>query len=271
MALAAGMCVSGLAGDSFATREAVGQVGTNRWYTPANQILTPAGMQVELPGQRPQAIALSPDGKLLVTSGKTHELVVLDPVTGKIRQTVALPSDQANSPAPGNDPAHLLRPDKEGQLSFTGLVFSPDGSRIYLSNVRGSIKVFGVLADGRVHGLHSLPLPPSDAPLRKAEIPAGLALSADGKKLYVAANLSNKLLELDANDGKVLRSWEVGVAPYDVVLAGKKVYVSNWGGRRPDAQSVTGPAGKARVRFLAAGEKTLSLSHVHLEVITRTA
>ena len=31
--------------------------------------------------------------------------------------------------------------------------------------------------------------------------------------------------------------------------AGKKIYVSNWGGRRPDADSVTGPAGQGtRVR-----------------------
>jgi YVTN family beta-propeller protein len=47
----------------------------------------------------------------------------------------------------------------------------------------------------------------------------------------------------------VLRQWDIGVEPYDVVLAGSKVYVSNWGGRRPDGQSVTGPAGRGtRVR-----------------------
>jgi len=34
--------------------------------------------------------------------------------------------------------------------------------------------------------------------------------------------------------------------PYDVVLAGHKAYVSNWGGRQPSANDVTGPAGKAR-------------------------
>ena len=31
-------------------------------------------------------------------------------------------------------------------------------------------------------------------------------------------------------------------------LAGKKIYVSNWGGRRPDADSVTGPAAGDKVR-----------------------
>src|ERR1035438_3847957 len=63
----------------FSTKEHVGQTGANRYSTPANQILTPAGIQVELPGMRPQAIALSPDGRLLVTAGKTHDLVVIDP------------------------------------------------------------------------------------------------------------------------------------------------------------------------------------------------
>ncbi|MFN5707814.1 MAG: hypothetical protein ACK48X_07145, partial [Planctomycetota bacterium] len=39
--------------------------------TPVNQVLTPWGRQLDLPGMRPQAIALSPDGKIAVTSGKT--------------------------------------------------------------------------------------------------------------------------------------------------------------------------------------------------------
>ena len=75
------------------TQDAVGQIGPNSYYTPANQVLTPAGLQVELPGMRPQALALSPDGRLLVTAGKTHDLVVLDPRSGKVLQRVALPSE----------------------------------------------------------------------------------------------------------------------------------------------------------------------------------
>ena len=113
--------------DPFATREPVGRLGANRLYTPTNQVLTPAGQQVELPGMRPQALALSPNGRLLVTAGKTHELVVLDPVTGAIRQRVPLPSDKAVESTDQTVSTHILEPDKEGQLSFTGLAFSPDG------------------------------------------------------------------------------------------------------------------------------------------------
>ena len=210
--------------------------------TPVNQLVTPAGTVVELPGLRPQALALSPDGKLLVTAGLTHELVVLDPATGKILQHVSLPADQIPPREP--DAPEVLSPAQKSQLSFTGLVFSPDGLRIYMANVNGDLKVFGVQADHTVVPLFSIPLPPANAPSRAAEIPAGIAVWPDGKKIYVAFNLSNRLAELDGDTGRVLRSWDVGVAPYDVVLAGRKVYVSNWGGRRPDAGSLTGPAGR---------------------------
>ena len=228
------------------TTETVGRFAEDHIVTPVNQVLTPLGVQVQLPRLRPQAIALSPDGKLLVTSGKTAELIVLSPTTHQIVQRVSLPGEvqQTNEPTS----THILKPDKEGQLSFTGLIFSRDGKRIYLANVNGSIKVFAVNA-GQVSALKSIPLPPADAPQRKEEIPSGLALSRDGKRLYVALNMSNRLAELDAETGKVLRLWDVGVAPYDVVLARNKAYVSNWGGRRPDTNSLTGPAGKGtRVR-----------------------
>ena len=234
------------ADEFFTTTAAVGR-NDNTLITPVNQLVTPAGRQINLPGMRPQALALSPDGRLLVTAGLTHDLVVLDPVSGKILQRVELPSGKALDPRPVA--TAILDADEKAQLSYTGLQFSPDGSRIYLANVNGDLKVFRVGPDHQVAPFCSMALPPADAPGRVNEIPAGIAVSRDGKKIYVAGNLSNRLIELDAATGKVLRTWDVGVAPFDVVLAGHKIYVSNWGGRRPDAGSVTGPIGEgARVR-----------------------
>jgi len=224
--------------------ETVGVKGVNRTVVPVNQVVTPAGVQVPLPGLRPQAIALSPDGKLLAVSGKTHELVILDPAAGEVRQRVTLPAEAQAAPRPEAPPADILEPDEKGQLSFTGLVFSPDGGRIYLSNVNGSVKVFAVGADGTVAPSHTIPLPPAGAPRREEEIPAGLALTADGRRLYICGNLSNRLLEVDTMSGEVLRTFDVGVAPFAVVLAGGKAYVSNWGGRRPGPGDLVGPAGR---------------------------
>jgi len=228
-------------------QETVGRRGTNRTVLPVNQEVTPAGRQLDLPGVRPQVLVLSRDAASLYVAGKSSELIVLDSITGNVRQRVALPSEEVREPNPKVVSPNILEPDKKGQVSFTGLVASPDGRKLYLSNVNGSIKVFAVSADGAVSPSHSLPLPPGGAPRRSEEIPAGLAISPDGKRLYVCGNLSNRLLELDADSGAVLRTFDVGVAPYDVLVLGQKVFVSNWGGRRPEASDLTGPAGRGTV------------------------
>ena len=249
--------------------EMVGRRGENRTVLPVNQEVTPLGRQTDLAGLRPQAMALSPDGRRLVVSGKTSELIVLDPANGAILERVQLPSERQNEPLPPTASPNILQPDTKGQLSFTGLIFSPDGRRIFLSNVNGSVKVFTVDAEGSVAASHSLPLPAANAPRRSEEIPSGLAISPDGVRLYVCGNLSNTLLELDAATGKVLRTFAVGVAPYDVVLFEDKAYVSNWGGRRPGAGDLVGPAGRGTevrvdpVRHIASEG---SVSVVHLGV-----
>ncbi|MFM8264167.1 MAG: alkaline phosphatase family protein [Pirellula sp.] len=224
--------------------------------TPVNQRLTPVGKWLELPGMRPQVLALSPDGKIAVTSGKTSKLVVIDPETATVLQQVDLPSEESTS---GTDQAaaNNLKPDTKAIASFTGLVFSPDGRSIYLSNVQGSIKVFSVDASSKVSPSHVIRIPDANAPQRKQEIPSGLAISPDGKRLFVCGNLSNRLLEIDIETSKVTRTFDVGVAPYDVKLAGNKAIVSNWGGRRPGNDDLVGPAGKGTkvrvdpVRFIA--------------------
>ena len=227
----------------FGATDAIVGVEKDGLETPVNQMVTPAGKFVELPGVRPNALALSPDGHLLVTTGLTNALLMVDPEGGAILQTVKFPASTKTAVVNAVSPV-ILGADKKAKLSYTGLVFSPDGSRIYLANVNGDIKVFGVGADHQVSALYSLPLPPANVPGRVNDIPAGIAVSPDGTKIYVALNVANRLAEMDANTGEILRCWNVGVAPYAVAVVGNKVYVSNWGGRRPEADSVIGPIGE---------------------------
>jgi YVTN family beta-propeller protein len=233
-------------GSFAATTATVGRLPNNEFVTPVNQRLSPAGKLVELAGLRPQAVAISPDNRIVVTSGKNHAVIVLDAASGKILQTVPLPEDIMDSRSPKEVSEQILDADSRGQLSFTGLTFSPDGSRLYMANVNGDIKVFAV-ENGQVKGLYAFALPEAHAPERDAEIPAGIAVSPDGKRLYVALNLSNRLIEMDAATGRKLRLFDVGVEPYDVVLAKDKVYVSNWGGRRPGSGDLTDSAGGGMV------------------------
>jgi len=248
-ALLALISASGRAADEgLDITAAVGRSDGDTTVLPVNQIVTPVGLQVELPGLRPQVLALSPDGRMLATSGKTNEIVLLDPTSGEVLGRVQPPADDALRPAGDDDSDRNLKPDGQAIQSYTGLVFAPDGRRLYMSNVHGSVKVFAV-RDATVVPSYSIQLPPANAPERAREIPSGLAVSADGSRLYVCGNLSNRLFELDAATGDVLRTFDVGVAPYDVILVGDRAFVSNWGGRRPGPDDLTGPAGKGtRVR-----------------------
>ncbi len=225
------------------TTDRVGRWRDDLISTPVNQVLTPYGRQVELAGLRPQALALSPNGRRLLVSGKTSELLVIDVDQAKVVQRVGLPSENQQQPPDVVSP-NILNPDRKGQVSYTGLKFSHDGKRVYLSNVDGSIKVFAAADDGAIQPSHVIGLPDAKASRRKKEIPSGLAPSDDDTRLYVCGNLSNTLLELNTADGALLRAWAVGVAPYDVVLANGKAFVSNWGGRRPAPGDLTGPAGR---------------------------
>lgn len=227
--------------------QTVGRVAANLYQTPNGQLLSPAGLQVELPGMRPQTLALSPDGRLLATAGKNHTLVLIDPADGRILQNLQL------SIKKGEDESKTTT----AQLSFKGLIFSPDGKRIYLSNTGGDIWVIPVESAHHIGKPTVFEVPKANVPNQKQELPTGLAISSDGKRLYVAGNLGNRLHELDTKSGKVLRTWDTGSAPFDVVLAAGKAYVSNLGGRRVGTNDLSAPAGKGTMvrvdpeRFIA--------------------
>jgi YVTN family beta-propeller protein len=236
-----------LAPGSLVPPQYVGRVAANLYQTPNGQMLTPTSRQIELPGMRPQALALSPEGNLLATAGKNHTLVLIDPAEGRILQTVQLSTDKTQSRSE----------TVTAQISFTGLIFSPDSRWIYLSNTGGNIWVFPVDPLRRAAKPKVFAVPDANVPNQKHELPTGIAVSADGKRLYVVGSLGNRLHEMDAESGKVWRSWDTGAAPFDVALAGGKAYVSNLGGRRPGSSDLAAPAGKGTtvrvdaVRYIA--------------------
>ena len=123
-----------LPGQEPARPATVGRVAPDVYTTPIGQLLTPAGQQVELPGLRPQAIALSPDGKVLVTTGKKNVMTVMDSATGCILQSASLstrpvetqPADKLEAEDPAlaaanEAPARRGSPPvSNAKLGFTG-------------------------------------------------------------------------------------------------------------------------------------------------------
>ena len=70
--------------------EQVGYAADGRIVTPVNQVLTPYGRQVDLPGMRPRRWRCLRTDRCIVTAGKTSELVVVDRSSGEIRKRVTL-------------------------------------------------------------------------------------------------------------------------------------------------------------------------------------
>src|SRR5262249_54967826 len=155
---------------------------------PTNQILSPIGKQLLFPG-RPTDLALSPNGRLLAVAN-SRQVLLVDVAKQEIVDTA-----------------------KISGASYLGILFSADGRELYVSTIPSSRKStqHGVIARFSVEGdklkaRDAIALG-QDAPnenvrtLSRDELytfgtkhlPAGLALSRDGKLLYVALNLGNVL------------------------------------------------------------------------------
>jgi YVTN family beta-propeller protein len=225
----------------------LGGVETNRFLLPTGQVVTPAGKQVFLPGVRPQVLALSPDHRVIALAGRKDALILVAADTGSVLQTVPLRFVEVTSESSGvgtNAVVKSVAHTNTATMSFTGLIFSPDGRHLYLSNTGGDVWDFPMDKSHRLGTPKAFAIPAPKSPNQAHDIPTGLALSADGQRLYVAATLAAQLHELDTRTGRLLHTWETGVAPYDVACVGQKVYVSNQGGRRPGKGDLTAPAGK---------------------------
>src|SRR5947207_1121718 len=72
--------------------------------------------------------------------------------------------------------------------------------------------------------------PPNVVRLSPRRSPAGLAVSPDGSRLYVAENVADSLALIDLGGKRVLQRLRTGHLPYAVAAAlDGRIYVSNWG------------------------------------------
>ncbi len=169
-------------------------------------------------------MAISPDGRWIAVLNR-FDVLLIDADAGTVVHCVGYATRKAGA-------------------SYTGIVFSDDGKHLYASNIRGTIEVFTLDDQGKPAPAGPIRIGANRPQSRSNALPAGLALSGEGAQLFVALNMNNTLGQIDLAEARLVREIEVGSAPYDVVLVGQKAYVSNWGGRRPRAAELTGPAGR---------------------------
>jgi YVTN family beta-propeller protein len=215
LALGLGLALIAVAQDVDALK--VGVQPDGRIVVPTNQILQPAGTQVSFPG-RPVDLLVIEDGRTLVVKNRL-DLLFIDLASGKVRQTL---------PSPGTG---------RQQVGFSVVGLAARGGRIYASDVRRQVRVARRQAEGNYVWEEPINLP---TPAVGGEPnPAGLALVGDNL-LAVTATRGNGVHFVNLSTGKVEQTVPVGVAPYMVLPVGSdRLYVSNWGGDRPQPDDRT--------------------------------
>ena len=185
--------------------------------------LRPAGAQSPL-GDFPVALAENPAGPVLAALHAgygEHEVVMLDASTHKVLGRVTIPH------------------------TFAGLVWSPDGRRLYVGGGFDDVIYAFDHAEGLLSGKKTFSYPDHAAFLAEPNpgfgggvrpsqrVPAGLAVSADGGSLWVAAAFGHSLARFDTATGKMSVEIKLDKGTYPYALAWDeprgKLYASLWG------------------------------------------
>ena len=176
---------------------------------PTGVCLDPAGRSFGA-SNMPLAMVLSPEGDRLVLSlngWRQQGLQVIDRHLGTVIQTISQPG------------------------AFLGLAFSNDGKTLYASGGNEDVIYRYAWRDKRATLIDSIVLAPKEPKKDGTRYPAGIALSRDGKHLYVAENLADSLAVVDVASKRVLQHVQTESYPYDVVTSRNgDVYVTAWGG-----------------------------------------
>lgn len=175
---------------------------------PTGNVLDPAGTSVGV-GSLPLAMEVSPDGRhavLLLNGWREQGLQVVDRFTGQVVQTVP----QA--------------------AAFLGLAFGPDGRSLWTSGGNQDVVYRYDWDAGRATLRDSVVLAVKQPNRSGTRYPAGVALSPEGRFLYVAENLADSLAVVDVASGRVLARHATDRYPYGVAVAPDgTVFVSAWG------------------------------------------
>jgi DNA-binding beta-propeller fold protein YncE len=115
--------------------------------------------------------------------------------------------------------------------AFYCAAFSPDGSTLYVSGGNTDMLFIYSWKDGTATLRNKLELAKAKTPDGTGtSYPAGVAVAPNGKFVYVAENVGNRLAVVDAVTGEIVQRFPTDQYPYGVILGGDdRVFVSAWG------------------------------------------
>jgi YVTN family beta-propeller protein len=184
---------------------------------PDGSYLVSSGQRVEGDGLafrgRPMDLALHPSGDVFAVLNQREVFLA---------RTDGLIKDSA-SPLPLN-----------AKAGYRGLVWSPDGKRLFASTDKIHIQSF-VYEKGSLRPERQIAIRPSND--KDHPVPGGMVITRDGKTLFVAACNRNAIVEIDLEKNERVRELPVQLLPFEPRLSENEqtLIVSNWGGRPPQA------------------------------------
>jgi len=189
-----------------ASTQVPGALSDGTTLLPNGWRLAPAGRHVKV-GTLPLNIVTSPDGKYAVITNNgvnRPTLSVVDIATWTVKSTATV------------------------DAAWLGLVFSPDGTKLYSSGAgQNNVQEFA-FADGAITRARTFALPTVAA----ESFAGGLAISRDGRTLYATRLFAMTLSSIDLTTGVVTRTVPLQAEPYGALVSadGRFVFVSLWGG-----------------------------------------
>lgn len=209
-------------------RAVVGPQDDGTYVVATTQRIDPAGESVAFPG-RPVDLALSPDEATLAVKNR-NEIVLIDAARRETTQKLRLP---------------------KGGSSWTGVAWSRDGVKVWTTGTDGTLRSAARQADGTFEWADEFAMPAPS--IGGSPAPSGFALDEDAGLAYVALSRNNSVAVVNLASGETETEVAVGIAPYTTLRHGQKLYVTNWGGRRPAeggdgvGSETTGPTSGSRV------------------------
>ena len=179
---------------------------------PTGVRLDPAGEAALDLGSLPVNLVVAPEGDkaVVVLSGwREQGIQVVDLKTRSVTQTML----------------------QDG--AFYGAAFSPDGRRLYVSGGNTDILFVYEWKDGAATVANKFLLAKEKtADGTGTSYPAGVAVAPNGKFVYVAENVGDRLAVVNASTGEIVQRFPTDHYPYGVALAPDgRLFVSAWGGR----------------------------------------
>ena len=110
----------------FEKKALVGKQRDGSYIVPTSQIIDPAGATITFPG-RPVDLALNPEETILAVKNM-YNIVFFDIASQTIRQTLRIPDDGGNT--------------------YTGIVWSDNGRKVWTTDTRGYLRSAKLQADG---------------------------------------------------------------------------------------------------------------------------